>query len=370
MHYERISTPVRLVMTFVGCLLILSLSLFGSGWPTPSETVHGQTIPTVTSEDGGGGGGGQSSTPTPVVAVPSVLTQTPSPVPVPKPGEISVKPGESSSGESANRRCGIVVTSGDISEPGTILLTEVPVDSLPKRDKRYTYLRACDVQFRDLAGTIIATGSDTELPRSHSKALKTRVTRFNTSAPRYSTPYVFANPLSVCFPYTDADLVRAQNKVALLTTLAYNAAKEQWFVLPVVLDEVARQICGQMPQTGIVALAVKSAQAAALPNTSGNLPEVTPAVGGASAAPAPTVVPDPAAGNPVSAQSVAPAAPTLEFASAAGNAAPARSVAAPAPETASDVSTSMLVIGLLVAALVAVAILVLSRGFLARSTEE
>jgi hypothetical protein len=340
MHNERISTRVRLVMTVVGFLGILTLSLFGSGWPTPSETAHGQTIPTDVSGDTGGGSKDPTATPRLVASVPSLaLTQTPSPVQVSDPGEIAVKPGESSSGESVGRRCGVIVTSGDINEPGTILLPEVPVDALTNRNKRYVYVRACDVQFRNQGGQI-------------------------------STVYAFANPLSVCFPYTDEDLVRAQNKVALLTILTFDAAKNQWVELPVTLDAATRQVCGQLSQTGLAVLAVKSSQAAALPNTSGNMPEGTPVVSGAPAAPAPTAVLAPAAGNAAPVQPVAESVPTAALAPAAGNAAPAQSVTAPAPENVSGVSPVLMVIGLLVAVLIAVAILVLSRGFLTRSTEE
>ncbi len=342
MKYERITTRVRLMSALASFLAVAALSIFGSGWPAPANTAHGQTIPTVTPGDDGDHGHHKTPTST---AFPTAAAEIPSPTRVEVPGEIPGEPGQGGEGDSAGRRCHILITPDDLAEPGTLLVTEAPVDALPNRDPRYSYLRACDVQFRDKNGQIQDSPS--------------------------SAPYVFANPISVCFSYTDEDLVRAQNEIGRLTILYYDEASKQWIELPIVLDQAARQICAQLPQTGMVVLAIKGAQAASLPNTSGNMPEGVPASGGApQAAPAPTAAPVPTANNPAAEQTAdAPTVPAAEPAAIASNPLGANPAAPAAAAVSSSGLPALLIIGLLVALSIAAAIIALSRSFFVRSHE-
>ncbi|MFV9504980.1 MAG: hypothetical protein AB4911_10505 [Oscillochloridaceae bacterium umkhey_bin13] len=303
----------------------------GAGLP---RTALGQTLPTATPILAGGD---ESLTPTPVVA---------------GDGEIVIIPGTGGTGSSAGiggvggGRCTVIVTPDDFNVPGTLIIREILFEDIPNRDPNFNYLRACDVLFRDANGQIIPN-------------------------------YRFANAIEVCFPYTDEDLTRAQNSPTRLTVVHYDQTlvPPAWVELAVTLSQDARQICGFLPQTGLVSLAVRPDRAVTLPGTSGNMPE---SVAAAPAAVAPVTAPAAApaaaaadavapAAAPAAVAPVAPAAPAAEAPVAAPVAAAATAPATPAADPVS--MTPFILLGLAVAGGVGVAIVALNRN-LARNRED
>lgn len=363
-HSSSATRPL-LVFALVGVLLALGLS--SGSWLVPGQTAYGQTVPEATNPPSAATGA-PTSTPftlsgTAISGGAATATPAPGTAATPVPGApgapVPVSPGQPGTGTSGGGRCVITVTPGDVSSNGTIRVDEIALDDLPNRDPRYTYIRACDVVFIDENGN--------EIPN-----------------------YPFASPVDTCIPYTADDVARAGGDPARLTIVYYDETTKQWVELEVAIDPASGQICAKQPISGITALVIRGAPASSLPNTSGNLPEVTPqavapvavpaqpAAQPAAAAPAASENGDAAAAAPAS----APARPAAdaEAAPAAAQVAPAEAApvsAAVAPaSTAPESSTSdgplssLVVMAMGVAAAVFAVILVLSRRAFGRAREE
>jgi hypothetical protein len=256
------------------------------------------------------------------------------------------QPGEFASG---GRRCVIVVTPDDFTQEGSLRVIEVPLELLMYRDPSLIYLRACEVEYRDAAGNLI-------------------------------TAFQFAKPIEVCFPFDNADLARAQGSAERLTVVAFDPFRQVWVELPLVLDRAARRVCGQLPGSGLVALAIRPARAVTLPGTSGNLAESTPTAAAVAVAAPPAAPAQPAPTAPPPAEATPAAAAPAAAAPAAAAPAEPPAVAVPAgppagglvPEVAAPTSSPLayLPLGLFIAAGVGITIAVLSRGFLRRGHEE
>lgn len=319
--------PHHRLTPWLAMLLALSLlTVAGGFWQVGGDAAYAQTLPTLTPEP--------TATTVPVLEPP------------PGPGEYGVRPGDGGSFGSGDETCFVVVTPDDFVEVGRINLIDLPVNDLPNRDLTFLYIRACDVHFRP-------SGAPGAVPQPGDGSIQS---------------YPFANPVDACFPYSDDDLARAQGDPARLLVVIYDPVAMAWVELPVSIDQTNRMVCGRMSYAGIVALAVRSDPLGALPGTSGNLPDATPAAAAPAAPPAalaPTALPaQTAAERPdavatAAAPSSRPAAPPSTQATTQASAAPATTSFVP-----------YLLLGLLVAALVAVAILVLSRTYFIRATEE
>jgi hypothetical protein len=246
---------------------LLALSFGGATWFTAAQPLYGQTVPRATA--------------TVATAIASaVATISPTPIPTPGDGVGVIVPGNPTVISSTGRRCTIVVSPDDFSDPGRLEVDEALLDSLPARNRDLVYLRSCEIRFIDTNGTVI-------------------------------TNYTSSNPMEICFPYTDADLARARNNPAAFTIVYFDPATNTWLELPLTLDTTNRLVCGQLSTTGIVALVIRSAQAGTLPDTSGNLPDTTATIVAtptgpvAAAAPAPAATADVAAPLPAETQQVA-----------------------------------------------------------------
>jgi hypothetical protein len=314
--------------------LVVLLTLVGAAALSSGPTARAQTLPPVTPV---------VPPRPPVPPVPPVPPRPPLPsdrirVPVTEPGELF----------SEGRRCAIIVTPDDFTQEGSLRLIEVPLGLLIYRDPALTYLRACEVEYRDAADNLI-------------------------------TAFQFTQPIEVCFPYDNADLARAQGSAERLTVIAFDPFRQVWVELPLTLDQAARRICGQLPGAGVVALAIRPARVVTLPGTSGNLPEGTPTAAAVAAAAPAAAQPAPVAQPTAAAAAAAAAAPAPDTAAAApGAAAPVAAAPAggllPGAPAADAVSTtsplSYLPLGLFIAAAVAAAITVLSRNFIRRGRED
>ena len=321
----RLPRPFALII-LVGVLFLLSLS--DMGWVTLTQPVAGQTMPTATpgtppspTSDSIILPTSEPGTPTGVAGT-ATPTTVPTALPPPSNGTGAIVPGVQVTIPSAGGGCTAIVSADDPSEPGSVTIIEAPLNTLPNRDRNFVYLRACEVLFSDANGVLIPN-------------------------------YAFANPIEVCFAYTDADLARANNNPAALTILTYDPVTQTWVELPVNIDPTTRLICGQLSRTGIVALVLRAGLVSGLPNTSGSLSDATP-----------VIVSPP---QPVS------AAPAVAAPAVAAPAVAAPAVAAPAANAADSRSPAMPYLLPLVAALgiVLLAIFaVLSRRIIASQRED
>jgi hypothetical protein len=295
--------------------------------PVVAVPVAAQTLPTRTPQATVVQGDGV--TPTPLQGI-----FTPTPLPAGPPTPIV----------SGGGLCELIVTDDDGIPPGTVTIVDLPVELLPNRDPRYTYIRACEVIYTDENGQIISNKT-------------------------------FDGPVDACFRYTADDLARAGDSPARLTIVYYDEASGSWVETEVTIDETNGLICGKLPRSGRVALVIRG-QAAGLPNTSGNLPDATPVavadVPAAAPADAPAAAPaDAPAAAPADAPAAAPADAPAAAPADAPAAAPALAPAAEAAAAPAEVATSggvgpVLVLVLGVAAAIFAAILVLSRNMLSR----
>lgn len=314
----------------VSFLAVVAVVLFvlGLAAALPAATPAGaQTIPTRRPQPTAVGGGGATSTPLRGIVTPTVPAGPPTPI------------------VSGGGRCELILTSDDGVPPGTVVIVELPVDQLPNRDPRYTYIRACEVIYTDANGQIVPNKP-------------------------------FDGPVDACFRYTAEDVARAGGNPARLTIVYYDEASGSWVEVEVTIDETNGLICGKLPRSGKVALVIRG-QAAGLPNTSGNLPDATPVAVAAAPAGQPAAAPAEAPADAPAAPAEAPAGAAAEAPAAAPAAAPADAPAAQAvaaPATAEGQATGgpgpVLALVLGVAAAVFAVILVLSRSMLSRSGDK
>lgn len=343
--------------------LVVLLTLVGAAALSSGPTARAQTLPPATPVI-------PPAPPVPPVPpappVPSVPPVPPVPPVLPLPSNrIRVPVTQPSELFSEGRRCAIIVTPDDFTRAGTLRLIEVPLELLMYRTPALVYLRACEVEYRETADNAI-TARQVAPPSDEGNLI---------------SAFQFAQPIEACFPYDQADLTRAQGSAERFTVVAFDPFRQVWVELPLTLDQATRRICGQLPGSGIVALAIRPARAATLPGTSGNLPEGTPTAAAvavaapAAAQPAPTAQPTAA---PVATAAAAAAAAPGEAATAPDAAAPVAPAPAggllPGSPAASAVNTTSpqayLPLGLLIAAAVAAAIIVLSRNFIRRGRED
>jgi hypothetical protein len=331
---------LRIGTLFTTIAVVLVILVLAAGVPAATRTASAQTVPTdrPTREATQVGGSTAVATATPAPASTPTAVVPPTPV------------------TSGGGRCEVVVTNDDGVAPGTIEIIEVRVEDLPNRDRRYTYIRACDVVYRDETGTVV-------------------------------TSKTFNGPIESCFLLTPEDIARAGGNPQRLTILYYDPVSGTWQELTVTIDPNNGRICGLQSTSGIIALALKGG-AQGLPGTSGQIPEgqaaapaAAPAADSGSAPAADSgsaagAAPAAADSGSAAAPAAAPAGGATGSSAAAAAAAPAAQAAAAAPAAAASSAPAdggpgpMLALILGVAAAVFAVILVLSRNMLSRSRDK